>query len=202
MRNCLRKGLFSLLLAVGGLLVAKPTLAQEAPSATSEDSHRYELGGITVTGARYLDPNTLIGLSGLKLGDPITIPGDDLAKAIRKIYAQGILADISVSESRVEGNKIFLEFNVRERPRLSKFTFEGISKGQADELEKKIKLIRGKVVTDALVSSTRTQVRKFYNNKGFLDAKVVMRQIADSTLSNSVALKIDVDKGKKVRIHN
>ncbi|MGI4833153.1 MAG: outer membrane protein assembly factor BamA [Janthinobacterium lividum] len=203
MRNCLRKGLFGLLLLMGGLGAAQPALAQGAPAAAgpSDDSHRYELGGITVTGARYLDPNTLIGLSGLKLGDPITIPGDDLAKAIRKIYAQGILADISVSESRIEGNKLYLEFNVRERPRLSKFTFEGISKGQSDDLEKKIKLIRGKVVTDALVSSTRTQVRKFYNNKGYLDAKVVMRQVADSTLSNSVALKIDVDKGKKVRIH-
>jgi len=203
MRNCLRKGFVGLLLLMGGLLAAQPTLAQDAPAAAGpgDETHRYELGGITVTGARYLDPNTLIGLSGLKLGDPVTIPGDDLAKAIRKIYAQGILADVSVSEARVEGNKIFLEFNVRERPRLSKFTFEGISKGQADELEKKIKLIRGKVVTDALVSSTRTQVRKFYNNKGFLDAKVVLRQVPDSTLSNSVALKIDVDKGKKVRIH-
>ena len=187
------------LLLLLGLLAGRPALAQTAAPA-GDDSHRYELGGITVTGARYLDPNTLIGLSGLKLGDPITIPGDDLAKAIRKIYAQGILADISVTESRVEGNKIFLEFNVRERPRLSKFNFQGISKGQADELEKKIKLIRGKVVTDALMANTRTQVRKFYNNKGFLDAKVNILQVADSTLSNSVALKIDVDKGSKVRI--
>ena len=184
-----------------GVLAGMPALAQGIAPPASDDSHKYELGGITVTGARYLDPNTLIGLSGLKLGDPITIPGDDLAKAIRKIYAQGILADVSVSEARIEGNKIFLEFNVRERPRLSKFTFEGISKGQGEELEKKIKLIRGKVVTDALMANTRTQVRKFYNNKGFLDTKVMIRQVADSTLSNSVALKIDVDKGSKVRIH-
>lgn len=189
------------LLLLLGVLAGRPALAQDAPAApTGDEPHKYELGGITVMGARYLDPNTLIGLSGLKLGDPIQIPGDDLAKAIRKIYAQGILADISVTESRVEGNKIFLEFNVRERPRLSKFSFQGIGKGQADELEKKIKLIRGKVVTDALVANTRTQVRKFYNNKGFLDAKVNILQVPDSTLSNSVALKIDVDKGSKVRI--
>jgi len=197
MRNCLRKGLAGLWLLIG-LLAGLPALAQTAPA--SDEPQRYELGGITVTGTRTLDPNTLIGLSGLKLGDPITVPGDDLAKAIRRIYAQGILGDISVSASRIEGSKIYLEFNVRERPRLSKFTFDGIGKGQADELEKKIKLIRGKVVTDALLANTRTQVRKFYNNKGFLDAKVVIRQVPDSTLSNSVALKIDVDKGSKVRI--
>src|SRR5205823_2103014 len=108
----------------------------------------------------------------------------------------------SVSIARTEGDKIFLDFNVRERPRLSKFSFTGISKGQSEDLEKKIKLIRGKVVTDALLSNTRAQVRKFYVNKGYLDTKVVIRQVADSTLSNSVALKIDVDKASKVRIHD
>ncbi len=203
MRTYLRSSLFSLLVLIGALAV-KPAYAQEAPATTApaEEPRKYELGGITVSGARYLDPNTLIGLSGLRIGDVISVPGDDLGKAIRKIWAQGILADISVTIARTEGNKVFLDFTVRERPRLSKFTFEGISKGQADEIDKKIKLIRGKVVTDALLANTRTQVRKFYTNKGFLDTKVVIRQVPDSTLSNSVALKIDVDRGNKVRIHD
>ena len=203
MRTYLRSGLFSLLL-LAGILAATPTHAQDVPAAApaADEPRKYELGGITVSGARYLDPNTLIGLSGLRLGDNINVPGDDIGKAIRKIWAQGILADVSVTIARTEGNKIFLDFNVRERPRLSKFTFEGISKGQSEEIDKKIKLIRGKVVTDALLANTRTQVRKFYTNKGFLDTKVVIRQVPDSTLSNSVALKIDVDKGSKVRIHD
>jgi outer membrane protein insertion porin family len=200
MRTYLRSGLFSAVL-LASALAAQPAHAQQVASA-AEEPRKYELGGITVSGARYLDPNTLIGLSGLRIGDMVNVPGDDLGKAIRKIWAQGILADISVSIARTEGNKIFLDFNVRERPRLSRFTFEGISKGQATEIEKKIKLIRGKVVTDALLSNTRTQVRKFYTNKGFLDTKVNIRQVADSALSNSVALKIDVDKGQKVRIHD
>lgn len=200
MRTYLRSGLLSILL-LASALVARPARAQQVEAA-AEEPRKYELGGITVSGARYLDPNTLIGLSGLRIGDVINVPGDDLGKAIRKIWAQGILADISVGVARTEGNKIFLDFNVRERPRLSKFTFEGISKGQGTEIEKKIKLIRGKVVTDALLSNTRTQVRKFFTNKGFLDTKVIIRQVADSALSNSVALKIDVDKGQKVRIHD
>jgi outer membrane protein insertion porin family len=200
MRTYLRSTLLGLLLAATAL-VAAPAHAQQA-ATTAEEPRKYTLGGITVSGAKALDPNTLIGLSGLRIGDPISIPGEEIGKAIRKIWNQGILADVSVSIARTEGDKIFLDFTVRERPRLSKFTFTGISKGQSEDLEKKIKLIRGKVVTDALLSSTRTQVRKFYNNKGFLDTKVVIRQVADSTLSNSVALKIDVDKGSKVRIYD
>ncbi|WP_044014525.1 outer membrane protein assembly factor BamA [Hymenobacter sp. APR13] len=177
-------------------------MAQVAPAAAGEEPKRYELGGITISGARYLDANTLIGLTGLRVGDPISVPGEEIGKAIRKLWDQGILGDVSVSIARTEGNRIFLDFNLKERPRLSKFEFVGISKSQADDLGKKIKLIRGKVVTDALLSNTRTQVRKFYTNKGFLDAKVNITQQPDSSLSNSVVLKINVDKGGKIKVRD
>ncbi|WP_460622438.1 outer membrane protein assembly factor BamA [Hymenobacter tenuis] len=178
-------------------------LAQTQPAtAAGEQPQRYTLGGVTVSGARYLDPNTLIGLTGLKIGDPITIPGEEIGKAIRRLWDQGILGDVSVSIARTEGTRIFLDFNLKERPRLSKFEFSGIGKGQADELKNKIKLIRGKVVTDALLSNTRSQVRKFYTNKGFLDAKVNITQLPDSSLSNSVVLNINVDKGSKIKIND
>ena len=176
--------------------------AQTAPAAAREEPRRYELGGITISGARYLDANTLIGLTGLRVGDPISLPGEEIGKAIRKLWDQGILGDVSVSITRTDGNRIFLDFNLKERPRLSKFEFSGISKSQGEDLTKKIKLIRGKVVTDALLSNTRTQVRKFYTNKGFLDTKVTITQVPDSSLSNSVVLKINVDKGGKIRIRD
>ncbi len=182
-------------------LAVRPVLAQQAPGSGDEPK-KYELGGITVSGARYLDPNTLISLTGLRVGDAIYVPGEEIGKSIRKLWAQGILGDVSVTVARIEGNKIFLDYNLKERPRLSKFTFSGIPKGQTEELTKKITLIRGKVVTDALLNNTRTQVRKFYVNKGFLDTKVNIMQVADSALSNSVALRIEVDKGAKVRIHD
>jgi outer membrane protein insertion porin family len=186
-----------------GVAASEAALAQTAPAVTTgEEPQRYTLGGISISGARYLDANTLIGLTGLKIGDPITIPGEEVGKAIRKLWDQGILGDVSVSVDHFEGSKVFLDFNLKERPRLSKFDFTGIGKSQADELKNKIKLIRGKVVTDALLSNTKDQVRKFYTNKGFLDAKVNIVQVPDSSLSNSVSLNISVDKGAKVRIHD
>ncbi|TGE05275.1 outer membrane protein assembly factor BamA [Hymenobacter fodinae] len=186
-----------------GVAASEAALAQTTPGAAAEgDAKRYTLGGITISGARYLDANTLIGLTGLKIGDPITIPGEEVGKAIRKLWDQGILGDVSVSIDHIEGQRVFLDFNLKERPRLSKFEFTGIGKSQADELKNKIKLIRGKVVTDALLSNTKSQVRKFYTNKGFLDAKVNIVQVPDSSLSNSVLLNINVDKGAKVRIHD
>ncbi|UOQ73778.1 outer membrane protein assembly factor BamA [Hymenobacter cellulosilyticus] len=186
-------------LALNGAASAPEAWAQVS-TAVSGEPQRYELGGITVSGASYLDTNTLIGLTGLKIGDPVTVPGEEIGKAIRRLWDQGILGDVSVSIARIEGNKIYLDFNLKERPRLSKFEFTGISKGQADDLKNKIKLIRGKVVTDALLNNTKSQVRKFYTNKGFLDAKATITQTPDSSLSNSVVLNISVDKGSKIRI--
>ena len=196
-RNSVVKWVFGLVLL--GMWLAPVARAQQAGG---NEAKKYELGGITVSGARYLDPNTLIGLTGLRVGDAVNVPGEEIGKSIRKLWAQGILGDVSVTIARIEGNKIFLDYNLKERPRLSKFTFSGIRTGQKEDLTKKITLIRGKVVTDALLNNTRTQVRKFFVNKGYLDAKVNVVQVADSSLSNSVALRIDVDKGSKVRIHD
>ncbi|WP_400192430.1 outer membrane protein assembly factor BamA [Hymenobacter sp. B81] len=174
--------------------------AQTAPATSPDEPQRYEIGGITVSGTRYLDPNTLIGLTGLKVGDKVSIPGDELGRAVRKLWEQGILGDINVLVDRIEGQKVFLNFELKERPRLSKIYFTSISKTQADELRNKIKVVRGKVVTDALLSNTRQAVRKFYTDKGFMNVKVNITQEPDSSLPNSVELVVDVKRGDKVRI--
>ena len=82
---------------------------QQPTPSVADEPKRYELGGITVSGARYLDPNTLIGLTGLRVGDPITIPGEEIGKSIRKLWAQGILGDVSVTIARTEGNPLFVQ---------------------------------------------------------------------------------------------
>ncbi|WP_338152746.1 outer membrane protein assembly factor BamA [Rufibacter ruber] len=87
-----------------------------------------------------------------------------------------------------------------ERPRLSRFEFSGVSKSNAEDIQEKISLNKGRVVTDALLNSTRTAVQKFYQEKGFLNAQVVIKQTPDSVIANSVALEIKVDKGEKVKI--
>ena len=83
----------------------------------------YEIGGITVTGAQYLDQNVLISLTGLAVGDKIIIPGDNITKAIKKLWDQGLFENVSISATKIQAGRIFLEVHLLERPRLSKFTF-------------------------------------------------------------------------------
>ncbi|MBC5775960.1 outer membrane protein assembly factor BamA [Pontibacter sp. KCTC 32443] len=161
---------------------------------------QYQIGGITVSGANFLNPDALIAVTGLKVGDEITVPGEDISQAIQKLWAQGIIGDIDVTISRVEGNQIFLDFNLKERPRLSRFTFSGINKSQQENLSEKISLQRGKTVNDATLNSTRTIIKNYFAEKSYLNAKVSMTQRPDSLLPNSVVLDIKIDKGDKVKI--
>lgn len=192
---------FLCLLMLGGQAVAQIRM-QGAQNLVLDynNPQKYEIGGITVSGTKFLDPATLISITGLKVGDQIQVPGEDLSKAINKLWAQGILGNIEVSATKVEGRFIFLDFYLTERPRLSKFTFSGIKKGQADELRDKISLIRGKVVTDAVINNTKNTVRKYYLEKGYMNAKIDVTQKPDSLLANSVILNINIDKKEKVKI--
>ena len=161
---------------------------------------QYEIGGITVTGANHLDQNVLTLLSGLSVGDKVQVPGDKFSTAIENLWKQGLFEDIKITANKIQGSTIFLNIQVLERPRLSKFSLKGMTKGEADDVREKIKLIKGKVVTDGLVSSTSVKVKEFFISKGFMDVKTEIKQEKDEKLDNSVILVINVTKGDKVRI--
>ncbi|MCU0352462.1 MAG: outer membrane protein assembly factor BamA, partial [Cytophagales bacterium] len=162
----------------------------------------YEIAEITVSGVQFLDPNSMISVSGLRVGDRITVPGDDISTAIRKIWALSLVGDVDIEATRIEGDKIWLNIKMTERARLARFSFKGIRKGESDALTDKIKLIKGKIVTDALVKNTQLAVRKYFVDKGFLNTTVKPMQVRDSTLpGNAVALVFVVDKKRKVKIN-
>lgn len=162
----------------------------------------YTIGGITVTGATDLDNQVLINLSGLAVGDKIDIPGEKIASAIENLWKQGLFADVKIEATKVEGKNIFINIALEEKPRLNKFSFKGIKKTDADDIREKIKLIKGKVVTDNLVVSTKNKIQEFYIDKGYLNAKVDITVKPDSIRRNNVELLINVNKGKKIKIND
>src|SRR5688572_13798033 len=104
----------------------------------------YTIAGIDVTGINVLDKNAMISISGLKIGDKIKIPGDDITDAIRKIWKYGLVGDISIKVDKIEGDNIYLNIVLSERSRLTTFYFTGITKSQESGLKDDLKLIKGK----------------------------------------------------------
>lgn len=160
----------------------------------------YEIGGITVTGVQFLDNNMLVMLSGLTVGDKITIPGDKISAAIDKLWEQGLFENIKITASKISGKTIFLDIFLQERPRLSKFKFTGIRKGEADKVREELKISSGDVVTENLITRSTNIIEKYFNGKGFLNAEANIIQIRDTSISNSVILNIQVKKNKRVKI--
>ncbi len=160
----------------------------------------YEIANVSITGTKHLDANVLKLLSGLSEGDKLQIPGDKLAKAIENLYKQGLFSDVKINVVKYQGNYVFLEIALTERPRLHRVTYTGVKKADIDDIRDKVKLVSGKVVTDNLLMSTTSIIKEFYFDKGHSNCKVIIKEIPDSTVPNSVNLKITIQKGKKVKI--
>ncbi len=162
---------------------------------------KYKIASITVTGNRYFDQALLQSISTLTVGEEVVIPGgDNFAKAIQKLWSQNYFSDVEIYITRLEGDKIDIEIAVQERPRLSNFKFEGIKKGETDDLTKKSGLVKGRVITENMRRTAIDAINKYYAEKGYRGVNVSIKTKQDSSLSNSEVLTFVVDKGNKVKI--
>jgi outer membrane protein insertion porin family len=162
----------------------------------------YTIGGIIVSGIKYLDGNVLIMLSGLTVGEKIKIPGDKITQAVKKLWEQGLFEDVRISVTKIEDNNVFLDILLKERARLSRFSFSGINKSDADNIREKIKIVSGDYVTDNLLMKTRNIILKYYHDKGYLNAEVTMIQKKDTAAANQVSLQIDIDRNGRIKVYN
>lgn len=162
---------------------------------------KYEIAGITVSGIEYLDQNVLIMLSGLKIGSRVDIPGEEITEAVNKLWEQGLFEDVRITATSIQGDLIFLDIYLAERPRLTKFSFKGVKKTESDNLRDEMHLTRGDVVTDNLLMRIDNIITTYYYDKGFMDAEINIIQVADTTKPNNVILEIKVDKNEKVKIY-
>ena len=192
--------LLAALFFAGNGLMAQIRIGDDLSDIDYASPKTYEIAGITVEGTKYVDANVLSMLSGLRVGKEITVPGDEIAEAIRKIWDQGMFEDVAINATNIVAGKIFLEIVVQERPRVSKFSFNGVKKSEADEIRNMINLSRGDIATSHLETKTRRIIEGYYFDKGYNNVKVDIQQVMDTTKDSSVDLVIDIDKGEKVKI--
>lgn len=164
----------------------------------------YRLAPLQIEGAEHSDKNVIMLISGLRAGEEIKVPGDQISDAIRRLWKQGMFEDVQILQDKIIGNDIFLIIKVVERPRLTKFKFKGdVKKSDAEDLRSKIKLNQEKVVTDYMIGNIRNTVKEYYINKGYYYTKVDVITERDSTAKTPhILLTIQVKKGRTVRIQN
>ncbi len=162
----------------------------------------YELAGITVTGAKYLDQDLLIAVTNLVVGQKLMLPNDEhIAKAIKALWKQELFSNVDITITRKIEDKVFINIAVEERPRLSRYNFRNIKTSEAKELKGKISLVANKVVTDATKKEAVVRIRKFYTDKGYGRARVSVIERNDTGSVNKVVLTFVIVKGNKTHIN-
>lgn len=187
-------------LGFGNSVFAQIQIGDDLSEIDYARPQKYEIGGIVVDGAKYVDASMLSMIAGLRVGETISIPGDEISNGIRKIWEQGLFEDVAINATDIVGGKVFLQIVIKERPRVSKFSFKGIKKSEADDIRNKINLSRGDIATDHLLTKTTRIIENFYYEKGYRNVDIDIQQVADTARDNYIDMVINIDKGSKVKI--
>ena len=162
----------------------------------------YELAGLTVSGAKYLDQDLLIAVTNLVVGQKVRLPNDEnIAKAIKALWKQELFSNVDITITKYIEDKVFINIAVEERPRLSRFNFRNIKPAEAKDLKSKVSLVTNKVVTEATKKEAVERIKKFYTDKGFGRVTVKVLERPDTAAVNKVILTFVIDKGNKTHIN-
>lgn len=162
----------------------------------------YELGGVTISGSQYLDADLILAVTNLTIGQKIHLPNDEsIAKAIRALWKQELFSNVNITIVKFIDDKVFLNVEVEERPRLSSFKFKNIKVSEAKEIKAKLPLITNKVVTEATKKEAIVRIKKYYVEKGYGRVKVSVAEKVDSNGINKISLIFTIDKGNKTHIN-
>ncbi|MBQ3655372.1 MAG: outer membrane protein assembly factor BamA [Bacteroidales bacterium] len=188
-----------LLLLLVILVTAKNSFSQI--EVNYDSPKEYTIGGITVSGIKYLNKQALIQISGLKVGQKIRVPGDEITRSIEKLWKQGLFSDVSIGITDISvDDKIFLDIKLEERPKINKVLYKGVRSGEKEDLNDKIKVVPGTKVTEHVLTKTKNIITEHYYDKGFYNVEVRITEQPDTMMQNVENLVINVDKGHKVKI--
>ncbi len=180
-------------------ICASTALSQEIPY---DNGKKYILKGLQVTGLQSYNEQTVKTYTGLREGQAITVPGDQISDVLKKLWGLELFSDISFYVTNIEGEDIYLELNIKERPTLSKVTIYGVKKRKIDEVIKDTDLNKGKKITESLIANTKNYLQNKYKKQGYLNAKAIIATSKDTSETNAETMVINVSKGNKVKIAN
>jgi len=188
---------------IGGQNQGLNKIMQQTQSVNDVTKPReYELAGITTSGAKYLDPDLLIAVTNLVIGQKVFLPNDEhIAKAIKALWKQELFSNVDITITKYIEDKVFINIAVEERPRLSRFNFRNIKTSEAKELKEKLSLVANKVVNEATKKEAIVRIKKYYNDKGFGRVQVTALERNDTGAINKIILTFVIDKGSKTHIN-
>ena len=160
------------------------------------------LGGINVSGIEGYEDYMLTGISGLSVGQEITVPGNDITDAVKRYWRHGLFSDVKISADSIVGDKIFLHVHLALRPRVSVINYVGLKKSEREDMENKLGLLKGAQITPNMIDRAKILAKRYFDDKGFKNADIEVRQRDDVSNKNQVILDVIIDKKEKMKVRN
>ncbi|HAE12790.1 MAG: BamA/TamA family outer membrane protein [Chitinophagales bacterium] len=189
-----------LLLLPGLSAMSQTNLGKDTTAIDFAQPKELEIAGIRVEGIVTLDERSLVARSGLFVGQMINVPGDETSRAIQNLWKLRLFSNIRIEAEKIVGNQVFLVIQLDELPRISKYSPDGLSKAEEDDIVEKIEIVRGTPYTDFVRKDIETKIKDYFADKGFLSTTVEVYAKPDTSQMNWVVMYIDVVKGPKTRI--
>lgn len=162
--------------------------------------HTYKLAGLAVTGIDGYEDYVLTGISGLSVGQQIEVPGTAITDAVKRYWKHGLFSDVSITADSIVGDNIYLKIHLSPRPRISTINYNGLKKSEREDMEKKLGLVKGGQITPNMIDRAKVLAKKYFDDKGYKNAVISIRQRDDVFNKNQVILDIDVDKKEKLKV--
>lgn len=195
MRGVLPLGLLLIL----AFLLTYQTAAQDI---SYENGKKYILAGLEVTGLQSYNEQTVKTYTGLREGQPITIPGDEISQIINKLWSLELFTDVEFYITRIDGDNIYLELHIEERPTLSEVTIYGVKRRKVDDLINDTDLKKGKKITQSLIANTKNYLENKYQKQGYLNSRVTIATKVDTSETNAQDMVININKGNRVKVRD
>ena len=194
------------------LLLAAPTLLAQSAQTTdtvenptvifSNMPRTYTIEGIEVTGADSYQPEIVKSYAGLRVGDHIQIPGTEITNAAKRLQSQGLFSSVKIKVVRTAGNKVWLEYALRQQPRIHKVNYIGMKKNERDDIQDKLHLTAGNQITPNIIDLIKKKIREYYDGKGFKNAEVIIDLHDALDAPGEQIVNIKVDKHNKIKVHS
>lgn len=191
--------LLTLLFAMGTQLMAQDVIVN--PDISYAGTPRTcEIGGIAVKGVEGYEDFVLIGLSGLSIGQVITVPGSEITNAVKRYWRHGLFSSVAITADSIVGSKIYLCINLATRPRVSNIYYHGIKKGEREDMEAKLGIMRGSQITPNMIDRAKILAKRYFDDKGYKNAEIEIIQRDDVSEKNMVILDVNIDKKDKMKV--
>ena len=157
--------------------------------------------GIAVSGVDDYEDYMLTSISGLSIDQKITIPGNEITEAVKRYWRHGLFSEVKIAADSIVGEDIYLHVYLKTRPRVSTINYIGLKKTERNDMEEKLGLLKGSQITPNMIDRAKILAKRYFDDKGFKNADIIIRQRDDVSQKNHVILDVDVDKKEKTKVH-